>query len=778
MCDRMTGGNLMKKIETMLIIACLLLIGRATAWGATYYSQGSVTPNTLTNWNTVRAGGGSSPANFTAGDIFVIQNTHTMTTTANWSISGTGSRLWIENGGTLQANDTVTLATATTFQMDGGGTYIQNVAMPMGSRIFQGTESFASSSTIEIRIMPTGTSAPSSPGWGNVTINQTTGSTALGWGGSLATIQGNLTILGTGTGTTRHAFTATGAITVSIGGNFTVTGGNFWLSSGTGTCTVNLTGNFIVNGGTLDIANSSGVGTINVGGNTTISSGTLTEGGTTTTSKISFNKAGTQTYTKSGGTISNTVNFDIASGSTLDMGTNVLDGSGGTFTLSSGATLGIGSTAGITSSGASGNIQVSGTRTFATDANYTYNSSSAQNTGNGLPSTVNNVTIDNSSGVTLDGSTTINGALTLTSGNLTLGSNNLTLGASATVSGSPSASNMIVATGSGELRKTFAGTGSFTFPVGDNTVTAEYSPVTLDFTSGTFSSAYAGVKLVNAKHPNNTSSTDYINRYWTVTSSGISSFSCNASFVYVGADVAGTEGNLYCGSWGGSSWTLLNAVNTGTKTLSGSVSSFSDFTGGESAALPVQLTSFSATANRLDAVLRWATATEVANFGFEIERRTIQNAEQRKKNWKRVGFVEGAGTSNAPRDYSFIDKNVAPGRYAYRIKQIDHDGTFEYFGDAEVEIGLAPKKFALESNYPNPFNPVTTIEFTLPEDGRAVLSIYNTLGQQVAVLFNGEGFAGRIVQTKFDAGRFPSGIYFSRLEFGGKALTRKMLLVR
>ncbi|MBM4168931.1 MAG: T9SS type A sorting domain-containing protein [Ignavibacteria bacterium] len=373
---------------------------------------------------------------------------------------------------------------------------------------------------------------------------------------------------------------------------------------------------------------------------------------------------------------------------------------------------------------------------------------------------------------------------------------------------------MIVATGSGELRKTFTGTGSFTFPVGDNTGTAEYSPVTLNFTSGSFSSAYAGVKLANSKHPNNTSSTDYINRYWTVSSSGISSFSCDASFVYVAADVEGTESNLYCGSWGGSSWTLLNAVNTGTKTLSGTVSSFSDFTGGETSALPVQLTSFSATANRLDAVLRWATATEVSNYGFEIERRLASTSLSLTStslsptstslsltstplsptstslsltstplslaigSWMRIGFVEGAGTSNAPRDYSFTDKNVPPGRYAYRIKQIDHDGTFEYFGDAEVEIGLAPKKFTLSEGYPNPFNSTTTIEFTLPEDGRAILSVYNMLGQQVATLFDGETFAGRIMQAKFDASRFPSGIYFSRLEFGGKALTRKIVLMR
>src|SRR5205085_8620077 len=79
--------------------------------------------------------------------------------------------------------------------------------------------------------------------------------------------------------------------------------------------------------------------------------------------------------------------------------TGIISGAG-SFTLSSGATLGIGSTDGITSSGATGNIQVTGTRTFNT-ANYAYNGSAAQVTGNGLPSIVNNLTINNSAGVTL-----------------------------------------------------------------------------------------------------------------------------------------------------------------------------------------------------------------------------------------------------------------------------------------------------------------------------------------------------------------------------------------
>ncbi|HXG06293.1 MAG TPA: hypothetical protein VNI77_03090, partial [Nitrososphaera sp.] len=156
------------------------------------------------------------------------------------------------------------------------------------------------------------------------------------------------------------------------------------------------------------------------------------------------------------------------------------------------------------------------------------------------------------------------------------------------------------------------------------------------------------------------------------------------------------------------------------------------------APLPVQLTAFTAVANRLSAELRWSTATEVNNHGFEIERRTVQRSEVGGQisagEWARVGFVPGAGTSTSPREYTFIDAGLEPGRYAYRIKQVDNDGAFTYYSAAEVEIGAAPKAFTLHPNYPNPFNPSTSIEFTIPEDGFATLKVFNLLGQEVATL--------------------------------------------
>jgi len=151
---------------------------------------------------------------------------------------------------------------------------------------------------------------------------------------------------------------------------------------------------------------------------------------------------------------------------TLNCGANNITGSG-TFNLASGGTLGIGSSDGIASSGATGNIRTT-TRTYDAGGNYNYNGSAAQNTGDGLPTTLNGgLTINNSTGVTLSQNTTVNGALTLTSGNLSLGANDLTIGSSGSISGpiwGSTASSYIVAEGAGELLK--ATPSSFIFPVG------------------------------------------------------------------------------------------------------------------------------------------------------------------------------------------------------------------------------------------------------------------------------------------------------------------------
>ncbi len=191
------------------------------------------------------------------------------------------------------------------------------------------------------------------------------------------------------------------------------------------------------------------------------------------------------------------------------------------------------------------------------------------------------VIVDKAAGdIVLSNDIAINQKLTLTKGNIVIGAHNLTFGASApAVAGAPSAINMIVADGTGTVRKVFTGNGSFDFPIGDATGTAEYSPISLNFSSGTYSNAYAAVRVTDAKHPNNTSATNYLTRYWTLTGSGISAFSCSVTGTFLPADISGSTASMVTAKWNGAlPWVKYDAVGASTISASG-ITGFSDFTG-------------------------------------------------------------------------------------------------------------------------------------------------------------------------------------------------------
>ncbi len=187
--------------------------------------------------------------------------------------------------------------------------------------------------------------------------------------------------------------------------------------------------------------------------------------------------------------------------------------------------------------------------------------------------------------------------------------------------------------------------------------------------------------------------------------------------------------------------------------------------------VPVELTSFTANVNNKgDVILNWTTATELNNQLFEIERRGEDGQ------YITIGYVEGYGTTTEPQEYSYMDNTVGTGTFFYRLKQIDFLGTYKYSDEIEVEVN-APLTFGLEQNYPNPFNPSTNIKYSVPETGSIKLSIYNVLGEEVAVLVD------RIVQVgfyevTFDASNLPSGVYFYRLQAGSFVETKKMVLLK
>jgi hypothetical protein len=193
--------------------------------------------------------------------------------------------------------------------------------------------------------------------------------------------------------------------------------------------------------------------------------------------------------------------------------------------------------------------------------------------------------------------------------------------------------------------------------------------------------------------------------------------------------------------------------------------------------LPVELVSFIASSHRLNAELRWKTATEVNNYGFEIEKKRMKD-ELGIMKWEKIGFVEGNGTTNAPKEYSFTDKHLSAGTYSYRLKQLDRDGQYGYSLSVEVIVGVVPKLFALEQNYPNPFNPSTTIGFTLQESGLTTLKIYDAIGREVATVVNENLEAGMYHQKTFDARNLSSGVYFAKLTSGGKSQLKKLMLMK
>jgi hypothetical protein len=186
--------------------------------------------------------------------------------------------------------------------------------------------------------------------------------------------------------------------------------------------------------------------------------------------------------------------------------------------------------------------------------------------------------------------------------------------------------------------------------------------------------------------------------------------------------------------------------------------------------VPVELTSFTATSNGKEVLLNWSTATELNNYGFEIQR------SSNEKDFFTIGFVSGNGTTTEQQNYSYTDKNLLDGKNYYRLKQIDYGGSFEYSDVIEVEW-RAFDTYLLEQNFPNPFNPLTTIGYGIKEKGNVKMTVVNAIGEEVAVLVNEEKEAGYHT-VEFNASTLPSGIYFYQLKAGEYTAVRKMILIK
>ena len=532
------------------------------------------------------------------------------------------------DGGTGRIN--ITGAAARTINLAGGGSLpgvLLNAANVTLNGPASGTTTFAG--TVTSLTLQAGTITG---GTGDMTFNLAYNQS----GGSFTGGSGTVTVAGAFT-LSAGSFTATSGTTTfalgfthTAGGTFTHNNGTVVFSGAAATINVAVTETFfnvtiskndgialtvanndtlIVTGtltltdGSLNQATVPASGSIAARGN--ITQATTFDGGTGT---LVIDSSGVQTFTGSGSTtlgtlptvtvnktggfltlagIVRTTNpWTIAAGR-VETGTSTLTGTSN-FTLSSGATLGIGSIDGITSSGATGNIQVSGIRSFSTGANYIYDGAAAQVTGSGLPATVNNLTINNGAGVTASASTTINGTLTFTSGNVITGSNTILISPTGSVSRTSGHVD-------GYLGKSVAtGATSRTFEVGTG---PDFTPVIVAFGNVSVADNLTA-RSTAGDHPDIANSgvnaAKSVNRYWTLTkgaSLAFDSYSATFNFVASDIDAGANPAVFFVAKLDGSTWSWpAVGTRTGTSTQATGMTSFSDYQVGEPS--PGVLTNF------------------------------------------------------------------------------------------------------------------------------------------------------------------------------------------
>lgn len=192
--------------------------------------------------------------------------------------------------------------------------------------------------------------------------------------------------------------------------------------------------------------------------------------------------------------------------------------------------------------------------------------------------------------------------------------------------------------------------------------------------------------------------------------------------------------------------------------------------------LPVELVSFQAFSEPGGAVLRWETASELDNAGFEVQ-------HQEGDEWNTLGFVEGAGTTLESRRYRFdagrktLGYALKPGRHRFRLKQIDLDGTFAYSTVVETTIGVV-HQYYLSEVYPNPFNPQAQFSFAVAVEAPVRVMLYDALGRFVTLLYEGIPGANQRQRLTIDGAHLHSGVYLIRLEGNGFVGTRLVTLLK
>ena len=195
--------------------------------------------------------------------------------------------------------------------------------------------------------------------------------------------------------------------------------------------------------------------------------------------------------------------------------------------------------------------------------------------------------------------------------------------------------------------------------------------------------------------------------------------------------------------------------------------------------IPVELTTFAASTTAEGVRLSWSTATETENLGFHVYRSQAAEGDYAQIS---AQMIPGQGNSSEQNNYEFIDKGVEIGTtYFYKLADIDYNGELTMHGPVSVTVSPMPTEFVLEQNFPNPFNPATTINFALPEANEVTLAIYTTTGQLVRTLVRGQVSAGNhsVSWNALDdsGARVASGVYLYTLKTSSGVLQKKKLIL-
>lgn len=488
-------------------------------------------------------------------------------------------------------------------------------------------------------------------------------------------------------------------------------------------------------------------------------SGTLALAGVNTYTGLTTVSAGTLHINASGGCIPSANDIAVSGGTLRVSHDQIIDdltATSGTITVDAGKTLTVNGKLSI-SNGVTINLNSTGKIAYGPNADLEFTGSATISDAvwpaTGGPTDI----IVNGSGitVTLDKSRTISGNMTLTSGVVTLGNYDLTVTGSLTGGG---ATAYINTGGTGKLIRSIATATQVTYPVGN----VAYSPITLNFASGTFNSAYVSVRTDNTKHGSNISNTHYINRHWVVNQTGITGFNCQVVCNYTNGDIppGASEANIYCGKFNGSIWTLGNLADAANNTLTFSNNtSFSDFTGGELSAMPVSWLFFNCKPDKNHINLTWGVSEEPATGIYTIER-SIDG-----RNWEAIGTKTPSGQSFTTTSYHFADLKPILQAY-YRIKHTENIQDIQY---TELCFAQLKPEEKPKINMDVTNNQIIVSLPTLSEN-TSTISLYDLCGRKLKSILATKTH-GHITTSDL-----PSGIYELIIEHPGYRHAEKILI--